>query len=79
MTQQEELYYNNFFDLFSSEGWKQLLEELTVREQAIDVSHINNVESLFQVKGELGIIRMLLNFERFIESAYEEVTQNESN
>lgn len=79
MTQQEQLYYNNFFDLFSSEGWKQLLEELSVREQAIDVSHINNVESLFQVKGELSIIRMLLNFERFIEAAHEDVTNNESN
>lgn len=77
MTQEEELYYNNYFDLFSSEGWKQLLEELKVREEAYDLAHVNNVETLFQFKGELGVIRMLLNFENFIEGSYEEVTKNQ--
>jgi hypothetical protein len=79
MTPEEQKHYNNYFDLFSSEGWKQLLEELKAREQSYDLSHVNNVETLWQFKGELGVIRMLLNFESFIESAYEEVTNNESN
>ena len=28
MTIDEQKYYDNYFDLFSSKGWKQLIEEL---------------------------------------------------
>lgn len=73
MTREEELYYNNFFDLFGSDGWKQLIKELEEKEKGYDVSLINDVESLNFCKGELNVLRSLLNFETFIESAYDSI------
>jgi hypothetical protein len=77
MTKEEELYYNNYFELFGSSGWSQLLEDLKDREEAYDISHITDVQTLYQVRGELAILRMLLNFEQYIEQGYE--AQNTSN
>ena len=78
MTQEEEKYYNNFFELFSSTGWAQILEELEDREAAYDVSYLRDEKDLYKVQGELSIIRMLLNFEDYIERGYAEaqITSN---
>ena len=46
MTKEEELYYNNYFELFGSSGWSQLLEDLKDREEAYDISHITDVQTL---------------------------------
>jgi hypothetical protein len=71
MTKEEETYYNNYFELFASPGWAQILEELKDREAAYDVSFLRDEKDLYKVQGELSIIRMLTNFEQFIEQGYE--------
>ena len=71
MTTEEQKYYDNYFELFGSGGWAQLLEELKDREATYDLAYISDERSLYTAKGELGIIRMLLNFEQFIEQGYE--------
>lgn len=72
MTQEEQKYYNNYFELFASAAWAQLLEELKDREAAYDVSYLRDEKDLYKVQGELSIIRMLLNFEDYIERGYTE-------
>ena len=71
MTKEEELYYNNYFDLFGSEGWKQVVEELQAKVSTYDVSYLKDEKDLYKVQGELSIIRMLLSLEQFIEQGYE--------
>jgi hypothetical protein len=71
MTPEEELYYNNYFDLFGSEGWQQVMEELKSREDAYEIGHLKDEKDLYKVQGELSIIRMLLNFESFITVGFE--------
>jgi hypothetical protein len=71
MTQEEEKYYNNYFDLFSSEGWQQVLEELNARAEAYDIGHLKNEKDLHTVQGELSIIRMILGLEEFITLGYD--------
>ena len=71
MTPEEELYYNNYFDLFGSEGWQQVMEELKSREDAYEIGHLKDEKDLYKVQGELSIIRMLLSLEQFIEQGYE--------
>lgn len=71
MTKEEQLYYNNFFDLFGTPGWSQFIEELEDRAEAYDIGYLNNEKDLFKTQGELSIIRMILNFEQFIEQGYE--------
>jgi len=70
MTKEDEVYYENFSDLFVSEGWKQILEELKDREDAYDIGILRDEKDLYRVQGELSIIRMLLGFEQFIEQGY---------
>lgn len=75
MTKEEELYYNNFFDLFRTDGWKQFLSELQDRSTVYDIGYLNDAKDLHKAQGELSIIRMILNFEQFIEQGYESTTQ----
>jgi hypothetical protein len=71
MTTEEQKYYDNYFELFASAGWAQLVEELKDREAAYDVSFLRDEKDLYKVQGELSILRMLTNFEQFIEQGYE--------
>ena len=77
-----ELYYRNFRNMFGSDGWKQLLGDLSY-----DAVMINSVEltkdgdDLRFRKGQLSVIANLLNLEAqmdtaeqdFIEQAEEEI------
>ena len=78
MTKNEEIYYNNYFDLFRSEGWAQIVDELKDRLERIDINQLENEKDLFRMKGELSVINMLLGFETLIESYHEEA-ENSSN
>lgn len=71
MTREEELYFNNFFDLFNTEGWKQFQAELQAKGSMYDISKINSTEDLFFVKGELSVLNSVLGFESFIRQAHD--------
>jgi len=72
-----ETYYNNFFDLFRNEGWKQLHTELVN-----NINVINNVnltkdeQDLFFRKGQLAVIANFVNLEETINSAYREIIES---
>lgn len=77
MDKELETYYNNFFDLFRNEGWKQLHTELVN-----NINVINNVnltkdeQDLFFRKGQLAVIANLVNLEETINNAYKEILEN---
>jgi hypothetical protein len=75
MTLEEQRYYENFFDMFASSGWAQFLEELKDREEAYDISYLNDEKDLNRCKGELSIIRMIMAFETFIEEGYNQAKE----
>jgi len=70
MTIDEQKYYDNYFDLFSSKGWKQLIEELKEIHSSYQIEHLNTIEELYKSKGERETLSRLLNFENGIEAAY---------
>ena len=78
LDQQTEQYYNKYFDLFRSEGWKQLIEE---RQQNALV--INSVEAtkdendLYVRKGQLNVLAYILNFENTTNNNYEELVSDD--
>jgi hypothetical protein len=76
MTKEEELYYNNYFDLFGSEGWKQVVEELQAKASTYDVSYLKDEKDLYRVQGELSVIRLLLGLEEFINQGYSNTTES---
>ena len=65
-----ELYYRNMRDMFRSEGWKQLLEDLNSNAVMINsVELTKDVEDLHFRKGKLSIIANLLNLEAQLDTA----------
>jgi aromatic ring-cleaving dioxygenase len=72
-SKEDELYYNNFFDMFRSEGWKQLLEELKSNVEMLDqVAHIKDTDDLRNKQGQLLVLNNLLNLEDTLVLAYED-------
>ena len=73
MEKELEEYYNNFFEMFRTEGWKQLIEEV---ENNID--NTNNLETtkdeqdLFYRKGQLAVFNNLKNLEQVMITAQEQ-------
>tara|TARA_Y100000004_G_scaffold170957_1_gene206469 strand:+ start:1279 stop:1539 length:261 start_codon:yes stop_codon:yes gene_type:complete len=70
MTKELEVYFANYFEMFRSEGWKQLIKDLSE-----NVAQINSVElttdndNLHFRKGQLAILATLLNLEAQIQTA----------
>lgn len=65
-----ELYYRNMKDLFRSEGWKQLLDDLSSNAVLINsVEVTKDLEDLHFRKGQLSVIANILNLEAQIDTA----------
>ena len=65
-----ELYYRNMRDMFRSEGWKQLLEDLNSNAVMINsVEVTKDLEDLHFRKGQLSVIANILNLEAQIDTA----------
>jgi len=73
MDRATEQYYNDLQDMFMTEGWKGLIEELSA-----NALHINSVEAtkdnddMFFRKGQLNIISFLVNLESTIDHLQKE-------
>ena len=73
MNKELEDYFNNYFELFRSEGWQQLISELDSNKMII-----NNLEATkdeqdpFFKKGQLNVIGTILNWQSSVNNAYEE-------
>jgi|TARA_A100001391_G_scaffold27251_2_gene14747 hypothetical protein len=76
MTKELEVYFANYFEMFRSEGWKQLLTDLNQ-----NVAQINSVElttdndNLHFRKGQLAILATLFNLEAQIQNAEQEANE----
>jgi len=74
MDKETEEYYSKYFDLFRTEGWKQLIEEL--RQNAMLINSVENTkdqEDLYIRKGQLKVLAYLLNFESNMETSFAEL------
>ena len=78
MDKETEEYYSKYFDLFRTEGWKQLIEEL--RQNAMLINSVENTkdqEDLYIRKGQLKVLAYLLNFESSLEASFEELEKED--
>ena len=71
-----ELYFRNMYQMFSSDGWKQLQEDL--KNNAVMINSVeltkDNDDLRFR-KGQLAVIASLLNLESQIEAAEEQAKE----
>jgi hypothetical protein len=79
MNKELETYFDNYFAMFRSEGWKQLISDLRG-----NVEQINSVEltedgnNLYFRKGQLAILGTLFNLETQIDSSHQQALEGES-
>ena len=74
MNREDEKYYNDYFDLFRSDGWKQLTEELTSNAATINnVTVVKDTQDLYFRQGQLEVLLYLLQFEDSINNSYDDL------
>ena len=78
MTLEEEKYYDNYFEVFASEGWKQFTEELTDLQLSYNMDTIKDLEELKLIQGERKILSRILQFETGIRTAYDMIKAREA-
>lgn len=74
MDREVEKYYNNLFDLFRTEGWKQVMQEvednITATNSVVDVK---DNEDLFFKKGQLQVLTTFRRLEETVDLAWQEM------
>lgn len=71
MTPELEKYYENYFDLFMSPGWRQFKEEALDGYEALDVEKCKDWDSFLVTKTRREQLNNILKFEDLIRTAYE--------
>ena len=79
MTQEEEKYYDLYFGLFSTDGWKQFVEETKDILNSYRIEDIRDEKQLAYVKGERSSLLRIVNFEGGINNSYNMIKEREEN
>jgi len=78
MTPELEAYFNNYNELFNSEGFKQLIGELTNNAtQLADIQSVKDGDELFYRKGQVAALATVINLENTITAAREQAEAEE--
>lgn len=74
MDRELQRYYEDRFDMMSHRGWQDLVEDLQkLLEQYQNIDNCGDTASLDFRKGQVDILRYLINLEELSEKAYEEL------
>ena len=78
MTSELETYFDNYFELFNHEGFKQLIQELSTNAQHLsDIQNVKDTEDLFFRKGQVAALATVINLQSTIEVAREQAVAEE--
>ena len=78
MTPELEAYFNNYNELFNSDGFKQLISELSNNAtQLADIQSVKDEEELFYRKGQVAALATVINLEATITAAREQAEAEE--
>lgn len=75
MTQEEQVYYERYFDTFSTSGWKQFIEDITEIYDSYRIEDLQTDRQLAFVQGERRILDRIIGFETSIRNAYDYTTE----
>lgn len=76
MTQEEEKYYNAYFDMFTTEGWKSFVQDIQGVHDGYVIENIKDSEELYRVQGERNVLQRILGFQNGIEAAYASIKED---
>jgi len=70
----DRTYYKNRTDLFESDGWRDLVEELeNLEAQTNQLDSVESEKDLWFARGQLSILRQILSMETVTKMAMEEL------
>ena len=73
-----ELYYRNASDMFITDGWKQLISDLTANANNINsVEYTKDNEDLHFRKGQLSVLASIITLETQLRAAEEQALSEE--
>jgi hypothetical protein len=69
LSPEDEKYYENYLDVFLTDGWKQFIQEAKDLVDSFKIDEIKNEQDLFFVKGQINTLMNVINFETGIRNA----------
>lgn len=70
-------YYEARFDMFTSKGWEDLLEDIEpMVSNYSDITTVTTVEELYLNKGRMDILNWLVGMKALTEKAYEDLNED---
>ena len=77
MTPELQKYYEDYADLFMTDGWKTFQQDIVAAASTINIMALKDARDLHISQGKLDVFQRLLNWQNSIENAYEELLQEE--
>lgn len=78
MDQETQTYYDQYFSLFLTDGWKQLIQDFS--NNALQINSLEAVKDsndMYFRKGQLNVLAHLINMETIVSTNYEEASKTE--
>tara|TARA_R110002096_G_scaffold116714_6_gene252887 strand:+ start:68 stop:334 length:267 start_codon:yes stop_codon:yes gene_type:complete len=74
-----EKYYNNYLDLFMTEGWKQFEEDTNNVIKSINLLSLENAKALHLAQGQMEILNWVLDWKNSVKNSYESLQEETIN
>ena len=68
-------YWDNYFDLFVTPGWKQYVTEAQENYDAIDLENCGTWDKYMVARTEKIMLKKIIRFEELLRQAYDNVTK----
>ena len=78
MDKELQQYYEDIFTMFTTKGWKDLVEDIQKIKDTIKVEDIQDEKTLFARKGELRIMNWLINLKDVSEQAHQDLKNEDT-
>jgi hypothetical protein len=78
MAPELEKYYEQYFDLFVTDGWKQFISDISANLESFDIRSIEKFGDLRYSQGQIKVIDQIMNWETLIRNTYAELEEDAS-
>ena len=78
MDKELQEYYENRFTMFTTKGWKDLVEDIEKIKNSIKVEDIPDEKTLMVRKGELKLMNWLLSLENISKEEYKDLENEDT-
>lgn len=77
MKLEDEQYYETFFDLFGTEGWKLFTTTIKENLEDFSIESLEDEKHLRHVQGQLFVLKNISNFESNMRTSYDQIISEE--